>query len=94
MRFQIEAIRDILGNSFRMTDYPAQLHKPHLVVWSSQDRCVIARRHEQGGYQTMSEAEIKLVVEDVRLLPIIVFRMTGIEYSHSRESQPATSLYS
>lgn len=66
VRIQIEAVRDILGTGFRMMPYPASLNRPHLAVWANPARCVVAKKHDQGGYQPMSEPEIKQVVEDMR----------------------------
>ena len=66
VRIQIEALRDILGPAFRIRDYPPSLGRPHLAVWSSAAACVIARKHERGGYQPMSDAEIAQVVADLR----------------------------
>jgi DNA-directed RNA polymerase subunit RPC12/RpoP len=66
VRIQIEALRDILGPSFRMKDYPPSLGRPHLAMWGHATACVIARKHERGGYEPMPDAEIAQVVGDVQ----------------------------
>jgi hypothetical protein len=66
VRIQIEALRDILGASFRLRDYPAALAKPELAVWGHATACVIGKKHAQGGYETLSNAEIATVVQDCR----------------------------
>ena len=66
VRIQIEALRYILGPSFRMKDYPTALNRPHLAVWGNTAACVIARKHERGGYEPMGDAEIAHVVTDVK----------------------------
>jgi hypothetical protein len=67
VRIQIEALREILGPSgFRMKDYPAALKRPQFAVWGNAAACVIAKKHDQGGYQVMSEAEILQVIDDFR----------------------------
>ena len=65
VRIQIDALRDILGADFRLRDYPAALAKPHLAIWGNATACVIGKKHERGGYETMSDAEI---ADDVREL--------------------------
>jgi len=66
VRLQIEALRDLLGAKFQMKAYPAALKRPHLGIWATPTLCVIARKHDQGGYQVMSDADLLQVVEDVR----------------------------
>lgn len=66
VRLQIEALRDILGRSFEMKPYPPELDRPHLRVWGNRDQCVVARTHDQGGYQAMSAEELLQVVSEVR----------------------------
>lgn len=66
VRLQIESLREILGPAFRMKAYPAALKKPHLSVWGSATACVIARKHDQGGYQPLADAELKQVLKDVQ----------------------------
>jgi DNA-directed RNA polymerase subunit RPC12/RpoP len=66
VRIQVEALRDILGPNFRMSDYPSALGRPQLAVWSSASACVIARRHANGGYETLTDAEIAEVVDDLK----------------------------
>jgi hypothetical protein len=66
VRTQIEALREILGPDFRLQDYPAALGRPSLAVWGSSAACVVGKRHERGGYQTLTDAEIAQVVDDLR----------------------------
>jgi hypothetical protein len=66
IRLQIDALRDILGQQFRMKPYPPKLNRPHLAVWGNAGACVVARKHDHGGYQQIAEAEIQQVVNDVR----------------------------
>jgi hypothetical protein len=66
IRLQIEALREILGPTFRMQDYPPELHKPHLAVWGTADHFVVAQRHNQGGYQALADGEVSFVLEDIR----------------------------
>jgi hypothetical protein len=66
VRIQIEALRDILGADFRMRSYPAALRRNHLAVWGGAAACVIAARHAQGGFQSLIDADLRLVVEDLR----------------------------
>ncbi len=66
VRLQIEALREMLGPTFRLCDYPAQLGRPQLAVWAGPDQCVVGKRHERGGYQALSDAEIAAVVTDLR----------------------------
>jgi len=66
VRLQIDALRDLLGTKFQMKPYPAALKRPHLGIWITPTLCVIAKKHEQGGYQVMSDADLLQVVEDVR----------------------------
>ena len=66
VRIQIEALREMLGPGFRMTDYPAALHKPHLAMWGHSEACVIAARHERGGYQSIADTEVTDVLADLR----------------------------
>jgi hypothetical protein len=73
VRVQIDALRDILGPQFRMGDYPAPLGRPQLAVWASATHCVIGKRHEQGGYQTLSDAELAQVVDDWQRQPALFF---------------------
>ena len=73
VRTQIEALRDILGPSFRMKDYPPALARPHLALWSNATRCVVAKKHPQGGYQPTADEELIQVVE-------ISGRMKGCSY--------------
>ena len=66
VRIQIEALREILGQSFRMKDYPASLGRPHLALWSNATGCVVAKKHPQGGYQPTTDAELMEIVGDLR----------------------------
>jgi DNA-directed RNA polymerase subunit RPC12/RpoP len=66
VRIQIEALRDILGAAFRMQAYPPSLGRPELAVWGNDTACVVARKHERGGYQQLTDGDIKSVVEDLR----------------------------
>jgi DNA-directed RNA polymerase subunit RPC12/RpoP len=77
VRLQIEALRDILGPDFRMRDYPANLSRPSLAVWGSPDLCVVARKHERGGYAALTDAEIAEVVGDLRQHPELFFAPTA-----------------
>jgi hypothetical protein len=66
VRLQIEALRDILGPDFRMRDYPATLGRTGLAVWSSEVACVVGSSRADGGYQSLHDAEIAAVLEDLR----------------------------
>jgi hypothetical protein len=66
VRVQIDALRDILGPSFQMRDYPPALARPRLTVWSSAGMCVVGKRHDHGGYQPMSDVELAAVVADLQ----------------------------
>jgi hypothetical protein len=66
VRLQVESLREILGPDFRMLDYPAALSRPHLAVWGNATACIVAKRHAQGGYQTLSDAEVGQVVADLK----------------------------
>ena len=66
VRLQIEALRDILGPAFRMQPYPPQLGKAHLAVWGNAAAFVIAKKHEEGGFQQMADTEIAAVLADIR----------------------------
>jgi hypothetical protein len=65
LRVQAEMIRSILGPKFQIKPYPAQLKKPHLFLWGNANICVIARKQDQGGLQSMPDLEIQFVVEDL-----------------------------
>ncbi len=66
VRLQIEALREMLGPDFRMQAYPPALRRPEFAVWGNATACVIARKHAQGGYEPMSDAELAQIVEDVK----------------------------
>jgi hypothetical protein len=66
VRVQIEGFRELLGPDFRMRDYPAALNRPQFAVWGNATACIIGKRHERGGCQSMMDAEIAAVVEEVR----------------------------
>lgn len=66
VRIQIEALREMMGADFRMSDYPPSLHKPGLAVWMGTDACVIAKAHERGGYQSIADDQIAAVLSDLR----------------------------
>ncbi len=73
VRLQIAALRDILGESFQMKPYPGLLRKPHLAVWGNTAMCVIAKTHDKGGYQPMTDAELFEVVKDIRAQQSLFF---------------------
>jgi hypothetical protein len=66
VRIQIEALRAMMGGDFRMFDYPPSLNKPHLAVWGDTASCVVAARHDRGGYQSIADAEVAAVIADLR----------------------------
>lgn len=66
VRLQIDALREILGPHFRMRAYPAALQRTELAVWGNSAACIIARKHPQGGYQSLAEAEIQQVLLDLQ----------------------------
>lgn len=66
VRIQIEALREMLGHDFRMSDYPARLGKPHLSVWAGADARVVAAKHDQGGYQSIADADVLAAIADLR----------------------------
>jgi hypothetical protein len=66
VRLQIEALRELLGADFRMKAYPQLLSRADLAVWGNANDCVIARRHPQGGYQPLTDAEVAQVLEDLK----------------------------
>ncbi len=65
VRLQIEALREMLGADFRMKAYPPPLNRAHLAVWGNAAACVIAKKHPQGGCQSMSDAEVTQVLGDL-----------------------------
>lgn len=65
VRIQIEALREMLGTDFRMQDYPPSLNKPHLGVWASAEACVVAKRHERGGLESIADMDIAAVLADL-----------------------------
>ncbi|MBI1831591.1 MAG: zinc ribbon domain-containing protein [Planctomycetes bacterium] len=66
VRIQIEALREMMGFDFHVGEYPAALNKPHLAVWSSSDSCVVAMKHERGGFQSIADAEVAGALADLR----------------------------
>ncbi len=66
VRIQIEALREMLGQDFRMRDYPSSLNKPHLTLWISADDCVVAKKYEHGGYESIADAEVMAVLAHLR----------------------------
>ncbi len=66
LRVQAEMIRELLGTKFQMKPYPAALKRPHLAVWGNADLCVVAHKHERGGFQPMADAELLAVAGEVR----------------------------
>jgi hypothetical protein len=73
VRVQIDALRDILGPSFQMRDYPPSLGRPPLVLWCAAAMCVIGKRHERGGYQDMTDQELYQVIADLQLHAALFF---------------------
>jgi hypothetical protein len=69
VRLQIETLRDILGSDFRLRDYPPVLGRAGLAVWGGAAACVVGKVHEEGGYRTLTDAEIAEVVDDLRTRP-------------------------
>jgi hypothetical protein len=66
VRLQIEALRDMLGPDFQMKPYPWQLGKNDFALWANAAAFVVARKHERGGYQQMSDADIAAILKDIR----------------------------
>jgi DNA-directed RNA polymerase subunit RPC12/RpoP len=66
VRIQIEALREMLGQYFRMRDYPASLNKPDLALWISAADCVVAKKRDHGGYDSIADAEVTAVLADIR----------------------------
>jgi hypothetical protein len=75
VRVQIDALRDILGPKFQLCDYPAALGRPHLAIWIAPETamCVVGKRHEQGGYQSMTETEIAEIMTDLQQYACLFF---------------------
>jgi hypothetical protein len=74
VRIQIEALREILGANFRVQPYPPSLHKPMLAVWGNAAQCVVAKKHDKGGMQTLTDAEIVPIMGDVRHNKVLFFQ--------------------
>jgi DNA-directed RNA polymerase subunit RPC12/RpoP len=66
VQIQIEALREMLGQDFRMRDYPSSLNKPDLALWISPADCVVAKKHDHGGYDAIADAEVTAVLADIR----------------------------
>lgn len=64
VRIQIDALREMLGKDFRMKAYPNS-QRPDLGLWGNADQCVVARKHPQGGIASLSDTEIRAVIEDL-----------------------------
>jgi hypothetical protein len=66
VRMQIEALRDMLGQGFRMKDYPPPLQRPYLAVWGNAEACVVAKKHPQGGFESVPDADLMQVIGELR----------------------------
>jgi DNA-directed RNA polymerase subunit RPC12/RpoP len=66
VRLQIEALREILGQKFRIQPYPPQLGKPDFALWAGLAAFVVAKKHERGGFQQMNEIEAAGLLADIR----------------------------
>lgn len=66
VRVQIEALREMMGGDFRMKEIPADLKKPHLAMWTSIDGCVVAMKHEKGGYQSIGDDDVAAMLAELR----------------------------
>jgi len=66
VRLQIEALREIIGPEFRLRDYPPALARPGHAVWGGAAACVVGKVNEEGGYRTLSDAEVAAVVDELR----------------------------
>lgn len=66
VRVQVDAIRDILGSRFRLEAYPEELGRPHLAMWVGPTGCVVAKRSPAGGYESIDDAELAAVIEELR----------------------------
>lgn len=65
VRIQIEALREMMGADFRIMEYPPSLNRPHLALWGSAEACVVASKHEQGGFQSLTDDDFAAVLTDV-----------------------------
>ncbi len=65
LRTQAEAVREILGKAFQMKPYPPQLRRPHLGVWGNATVCIVAMKHPQAGMQSVADAELMQVAQEV-----------------------------
>ena len=74
LQLQAESIRDIIAGPFQMKPYPASLNKSALAVWGNATVCVIAKKSDGGGYQSLLDVEILAVVEDLRQHNTLFFR--------------------
>lgn len=75
VRLQIDALRDILGKKFEIRPYPPRLNRPDLAIWGNVDHCVVAKKHEEGGYKQMSEEELLQVVDDLGRTKSLFFKL-------------------
>ncbi len=73
VRIQIQALREILGGDFHLCDYPPALKKPHLAVWAGANECVVAKKHERGGFESIPDGEVLAVLADMRQHPAAFF---------------------
>jgi hypothetical protein len=73
LRTQAEAVRELLGKTFQMKPYPPQLRRPHLAVWGNATVCVVAQKHPQAGMQSLADAELMAVAQEVGEHPTLFF---------------------
>jgi hypothetical protein len=66
VRLQIDALREVLGPVFQLRTYPQSLNRPHLAIWGNATVCVVAKKHDQGGYQQMTDAELQPILDDLK----------------------------
>ncbi len=66
VRMQIDAVREILGKQFQMKSYPAPFSRPEFGMWGNSAQCVIAKKHPQGGFQSLNQEEIGRVINDLK----------------------------
>jgi hypothetical protein len=66
VRIQIDALREMLGPNFRMSEYPAALKRPHLTMWTTGTACFVAAKHPGGGCQSIGDGEVAAVIAEMR----------------------------